>query len=678
MKRICCRATLGLLILALGPLGAMAQARRGRPAPPRIDVEHYELKAELDPAAHELKAAAAMRLRLLEATDLIVLQLSENLSVSKVLNPEGIELEFGQDEFGPGELTVRFPRMLEAGSSVSLTVEYRGGFDRDRYSRNYTRDESSSYIGDDGSYLLYQSKWFPLNDFFSDYATAEIEITVPLGITVIGPGEQLPVVTRGITESFGWSARRAILPNSIVAGRYFEKSVTHGEIEVACFVRQEHLEAIQAHAETLAKILEFYRSRFGPTAAGGRFRLVEVDDRLAQQHGSLGTIFITRSEISQPNPPARELARRAAYQWWQETAGRRSANNLWLAEGLSYLSAALYLGQAGGPAALKEELDQLAVLGLKFESKSAISEGLGLGYRTEAFESVVAGKGAWVLNMLRQLLGDKPFAELLQEYLKEAGPQGRSVDFQALAERKYGKELRWFFGQWVDSTGVPTFDADYVIYKTRDGFRVSGSIRQDRDLFRMPLEVEIETRDGTERGTFELSGLATPFDIETFAMPKRVILDPDNRILRDSKALQTSVQLSLGNDLKKKQNFIEAIRAYEKALEINPLKSLAHFRLAEVFFEQFNYQAAANSFRDALNGDKDPAWIEVWCYIYLGKIYDILGQRQRAMAEYTKAINTKDETDGAQEEAKKYLEEPFTRARTTMDTEPPIPPEPPR
>ena len=86
-----------------------------------------------------------------------------------------------------------------------------------------------------------------------------------------------------------------------------------------------------------------------------------------------------------------------------------------------------------------------------------------------------------------------------------------------------------------------------------------------------------------------------------------------------------------------------------------------------MFYEQFNLQSAANSFRDALNGDKAPPWIEVWSYIYLGKIYDILGQRQRAMAEYNKAINTKDDTNGAQAEAKKWLATPFTRERTTME-----------
>jgi tetratricopeptide (TPR) repeat protein len=170
-----------------------------------------------------------------------------------------------------------------------------------------------------------------------------------------------------------------------------------------------------------------------------------------------------------------------------------------------------------------------------------------------------------------------------------------------------------------------------------------------------------------ENKTIEVIGKSTAFDIVSLTQPEKVVLDPENHLLRDSKELQTSVHLTLGNDLKQKGDFVEAIRAYEAALKLSPHRSMVHFRLAEAFYEQFNLQSAANSFRDALNGDKDPKWIEVWSYIYLGKIYDILGQRQRAMAEYTKAINTKDDTYGAQAEANKWLATPFTRERTTVE-----------
>jgi len=73
------------------------------------------------------------------------------------------------------------------------------------------------------------------------------------------------------------------------------------------------------------------------------------------------------------------------------------------------------------------------------------------------------------------------------------------------------------------------------------------------------------------------------------------------------------------------------------------------YRIAEVHFLQNNYQQAANSFREALAGDLDPKWSEVWSHINLGKIFDISGQRERAVSEYNLAIRTKDDTQGAQE-----------------------------
>jgi aminopeptidase N len=660
---------IGLILLIIAP-GIYAQAKRAPSSLPQIDVENYSVQATLTPDSHEVKAVAAITFRPIEATDVVIFELSENLSVQKILNADGVELEFGQDESGPGLLSVRFGKPLVPGNSVTIKVEYNGGFDRDKYSRLYTRDESSAYIGMEGTYLLYSSKWFPVSKFLVDRATATMQVTVPLGMTAIGPGSQMPVVTKGITETFGWTSKAPILPNSIVAGQYFNREVQSGGFTIDCFAREGRLDAIQKNADVLTKILEYYQKTFGPCASGDHFRLVEVDDHLVMQPGMPGTIFITHRELAQSAPPMRQLARRAAYQWWMDTVGVQSTDDLWLVDGMSYLSAARYLGQSQGPAAFKEETDSLAVLGLKFENKSAVRVGLSLGYRTEQYESVVAGKGAWVLLMLQGIMGDAKFNRLLQQYVQQlAGKGGSTSGFQKLAEQIYGVELGWFFAEWIDTIGVPTLQAEYITFKTKDGFRVSGTVKQDRDLFRMPIEVEVVTKGKTERATVELSGKSTAFDIPTYTIPKSVVLDPDNRLLRDSKELQTSVQLTLGSDLKQKGDYVEAIRAYEAALKLNPHKSIAHFHLAEVFFEQMNLQSAANSFRDALNGDRDPKWIEVWCYIYLGKIYDILGQRQRAMAEYNKAINTKDDTNGAQAEAKKWLATPFTRERTTMDKE---------
>jgi Tfp pilus assembly protein PilF len=74
---------------------------------------------------------------------------------------------------------------------------------------------------------------------------------------------------------------------------------------------------------------------------------------------------------------------------------------------------------------------------------------------------------------------------------------------------------------------------------------------------------------------------------------------------------------------------------------------------------QKNYQAAANSFRDCLRGDGDPRWTEVWSHINLGRIFDIAGQRERAVNEYRLAMQTKDNTRGAVNEARALIEKAY-------------------
>jgi tetratricopeptide (TPR) repeat protein len=660
---------LGLVLAGITPV-VHSQQKRSASAPPAIDVQNYRIEATLVPDNHEIKAAATITFQPLESADHIILDLNENLSVQRILNANGVELEFGQDASGPGLVSVQFSKPLAVGTSTTIKVEYQGGFDRDRYSRMYVRDENSAYIGMEGTYLMYGAKWIPLNRFLSDRAAATLEVNVPLGMTVIGPGTQLPVVTKGISETFGWATKNPILAGSIVAGQYYQKKFQLGSFTLECFGKENNPDSMQKSAEAVARILEYYQKTYGFSSSGVNFRLVEVDEPLAKQHGMLGTIFITRRELAQSSPPVRDLARRVAYQWWHETVGAQTAEDLWLEDGFAYYSAAQYLGATEGVAALKEEINNLAVLGLKFESKGAVRSAFQLGYRSDQYESVAAGKGAWILLMLRGILGDAKFDQLIQQYLMAYTGQGGSTAlFQKLSEKLYGKELGWFFSQWIDTTGVPSIQVDYVVFKTPSGFRVSGSLKQDRDLFQMPVEIGVVSGKKLEIKTIELKGRSASFDVPSFSMPNMILLDPNNKLLRDSKELQIAVQISLGNDLKQKGDFVGSVRAYESALKIDSHRSIAHFRLAEVFYEQFNLQSAANSFRDALNGDKDPKWIEVWCYIYLGKIYDILGQRQRAMAEYTKAINTKDDTNGAQAEANKWLAAPFTRERTVLGSE---------
>jgi tetratricopeptide (TPR) repeat protein len=179
----------------------------------------------------------------------------------------------------------------------------------------------------------------------------------------------------------------------------------------------------------------------------------------------------------------------------------------------------------------------------------------------------------------------------------------------------------------------------------------------------MPVQLKIDTDGKSEDKRIEVVGTNSPFTVETFGKPRRIVVDPSDRVLKNSRDVKLRSSILRGQSMVQQGDFAGALAEYKKALDVNTNSSLAHYRIAEVFFQQRNYQSAANAYREALNGDGDPRWTEVWSHIQLGKIFDITGQRERATNEYRQAIQTNDNTQGAMDEARRYLQKAYEQQK---------------
>jgi aminopeptidase N len=282
--------------------------------------------------------------------------------------------------------------------------------------------------------------------------------------------------------------------------------------------------------------------------------------------------------------------------------------------------------------------------------------------------------------MMRAQLGDDDFKSLLRDfYSKYSGKSASIDDFKKLAETKahaHGDQpppnLAAFFGQWLSSTGVPEFKVEYVVYRVKKGFQIVGKVKQDLETFHMPVQMRVDTEGNPELKVIEVVGTESDFTVETFGRPKfgvsGITLDPNNQILKASGKLRVRASIARGEEMAEQGRYYDAIQQYQKALNTQKNNSLAHFRVGEAFFYQKNYNAAANSFRESIDGDLDLSykWVEVWSHIYLGKIFDISGQRERAVNEYSKARQTNDDTGGAQDEVARYLAQPYKEEAVRM------------
>ena len=326
----------------------------------------------------------------------------------------------------------------------------------------------------------------------------------------------------------------------------------------------------------------------------------------------------------------------------------------------------MYVENAAGAAGLEEAVKDMSVGALAYDTVPLSSASKLDPFSTE-FQSLVTDKGAMILHMLRWVLGEDKYHKTMREFAETtAGKSASMDDFRAIAEKYYGDQLTWFFSQWLDSTGAPEFKVKYTTYRlgNNKGFRVTGEISQDLDLFRMPVDLRIDTDGKTEDKKIEVVGTNSPFTVETFGRPRRIAVDPDHHVLTNSSDVKLRSSILRGQALQQQGDLAGALAEFNKALDLNKNSSLAHYRIAEIFFLQRNYQSSANSYRASINGDGEPRWTEVWSHIQLGKIFDITGQRERAINEYRQAIQTNDDTFGALEEARKYLQKPSSGRKT--------------
>jgi tetratricopeptide (TPR) repeat protein len=358
------------------------------------------------------------------------------------------------------------------------------------------------------------------------------------------------------------------------------------------------------------------------------------------------------------------LARSLAHQWFPlKISVADPAADAWLVDGLAVFASLLYAEDNLPPAAAQEQIDKALVKALSAENELGIREAGRLDRQTADYRALVEYKGAYVFRMLQWLVGEEKFSQILTRYVERFQNTPASTEtFIRLASDTAGQNLEFFFDQWLNDSGIPELTTEWTILRVRNGYMIDGDLKQDLDLFRMPVELEIETDGEPDYKRVEVSGQASQFSVTTERRPKSVNIDPRKKILRMSPDIKVAVKINRGEEFMNEGRFNDARDEFQDAIDMDGRGSLAAFRMGEALFELGNLTPAVMNFRNALTGDLKPKWVEVWSYINLGKIYDIRGDRDRAVGEYQKAITTGDDSYGAQADAKKYIDTPFRRS----------------
>ena len=553
---------------------------------------------------------------------------------------------------------LNFDQPLVKGKPVTATFDYDGRLAGNEDSPVYGIKFAA--IHNDYAYLMYPARWFPISGYSTDRYTAEMNITVAAGNRVVASGLETSR-SAGDKTIYNFRFDQQSFPGSLAVVRGDPAKVSSSGVMTTIYFRSSEHPMANAYGQETGKIMTYFTAMFGlPPYAN--LTLVETENGAPNGYSAPGIIFLNPRGIGR-DVGIKLMSNQVSRQWWQILLSPATRNHLWLTNGFAAYSELLYAEHVNGPGALETQFRDLAVEALTNENVPVIQASRLEDYSPELW-ALTGAKGAAVLNMLRFVLGDAKFFESVKEYVKNhAWKSVTTDDFRKAAEAVSQQNLAYFFIEWIESSGAPEFKMDYTIFRTQKGFRVMGKVAQDLDTFRMPVELKIETEGNPEEKRVEVVGTSSEFSVDTFGKPKTVNIDPNSRLLRYSNAMRVAVSIRRGEQFAEISEFAEALKEYQKALETQKTSSLAHYRIAEVFFLQNNYQSAANEFREVLNGDLEPKWTEVWSHINLGKIFDITGQRERAVNEYQLAQRTRDNTQGAQDEVAKYIKKPYERQR---------------
>ncbi len=657
------RVALLATLLAISLQAASAQ-QTGRA---RFDVTNYRIEAQLQPAEHMLRAAAEVTFTPLDATRSVIFELNGSLKVESITRNGKPLTNFVQDAVGVGDLgpSVRIDlgEVVPAGQPVTLIFKWSGALVSPEGGPLATR--RLAYVGTEGSYLMYAARWFPFHDYAADRATADISIIVPTGTQVAGssdePVQQLP--EKGGNTRFRFVHKQPALIGNIAAGQYITRTLKFGSYELQFFVKPGSENRLDRYGELMGSALQFYTAQYGNPNFGTRLAIAQIDDDSLETYSGPGMLFLA-SRMFDPTRPAPEdrLQREVAYQWWGQTVGLKSFDDAWLSQGLAEWSAfalreSLLTGGALD-AAQREERERA----LTFEQTASIARAPStLDDQSAAYQSIVLYKGAMVFRMLRATLGKEKFSQLLRTFLQQYRNKDASIDdFEKLTTQTMGLNMRYFFAQWVEGTGVPEFTVEYQIIRTRAGrFKARGTVKQNFENLRMPVELMLRSEGDNQMTTVDIQGRSEDFDFESNGQPIEVIVDPNNKILRMSDDLKVAIVARRGIEQFKEGSYAEAQQQFEAALKMDRSNSWVYYNLGLLYLEQRNWNLAIDNFQAALNGNMKPAWIAVWAHIKIGNAYDARGDRARAVNEYKKAVTLGDNYDNAQAAAKRYIATPY-------------------
>jgi aminopeptidase N len=541
---------------AARPFGG-PDAQRHFTRPRAFDVTHVALELSFDAAREMIFGRATTALvPLADGMETVTLD-AVDLEVDSVISASGGPL--ASNNTGR-ELIVMLDRLRGPADTVTFTVVYSA---RPRLGVYFVNPDAGypdkpAQIWSQGE-MEENRHWFPCFDAPNDFYTTEMKITVPRGQTAISNGRLVETRENAVTGTvtYHWRADEPHVTylTSFAVAKYEKFTDESGSVPIEYYVDPRDADrAARSFAKT-PDMMRFFSGLIGVEYPYPKYAQVTVEDfRWGGMENQSATTLTRRTlrdaTALQDGDSDGLVAHELAHQWWGDFSTTVDWSHIWLNEGFATYFEALYTEHDRGA---DEFL--LEMLG---NCSSYLSEDSGEYRRAivtnryenpeQMFDSHSYPKGAWVLHMIRYVLGENRWVNAVRHYAQEFAFQNvDSEDFRKAIDEATGEPLDWFFDQWVYHGGHPEYE---VSWDWDDAARmVALHVRQVQTvdsltpLFRMPVEVEVTVAGDSRRSRLNIAGAAETFYLPSSARPDFVQFDPDERILKTVRYEQGATEL---------------------------------------------------------------------------------------------------------------------------------------
>jgi aminopeptidase N len=498
---------------------------------PSIDIIHYDISFSLTDSADSISGTAKISIRIRkDGTSGMWLDFKD-MTVDKLLvdgNVRNFEHRNSRMEF-------EFGKTLNRNETVSIEIRYHGAPQRGlRFGKN--RYSSRTVFADNWPDSAHY--WFPSIDHPSDKAAVDFTVTVPEKYDVVANGRL--VKTSSLQDGrklFQWTEKESIPAYCMTVG-IAEFSIAHqpeaAGVQLLWYsFPKDALIANRKFAVT-APALEFFSSLIAPYPYE-KLAQVESTTKLSAMENA-DTIFYNENLFKETPDSDEPVPHEIAHQWFGNSVTEADWDDLWLSEGFATYFEALLQEHLRGQEALKKAMEQYAlrIRGYRPARSSSIIDP-GQTDLMKKLNPLNYEKGAWVLHMLRGLLGDEIFFEGIRNYYQLfQGGNASSDDFRKAMESTSGRQLELFFKQWLYQPGWPEYGLSWRWIEGEGNLEISIRQNQDNGLFDMPVEFAVLTGDKQEtiRYKFRINNAAHRFQIPLKMKPMAVEIDPEGWVLK--------------------------------------------------------------------------------------------------------------------------------------------------